>query len=378
MILIVSVGMSAARKQARTSTEAASVEVVDAPAAPASAPAAAKKRERKPTSKVIAALDTKKQRAKAAPKPASSTQTLPLSVPAPAPATSPAPAPASAPASASAAPPPEELECGVCFETVTLRGVLDSCDHAFCFDCITEWAKIENTCPHCKARFKSLKKLLVSAEAEVPVGGKGPPKKRGRAATAVRIPKRTQGVVSTAQRREMASSGALGGDMPFRDYLSFLGASLGMPSLGMTLFSHLGMSMQHIRSGPLSGAYVPLRAGSGAGAGAGAPQRVAAAAAASPAARARPPASALRGTGNQDCPVEISDSDSEVIVLSSGADDDDDDFGSDDDSDDDSGGCGNCDYCLGAGRHRYNGGMTTDDDDDSDDDDDDLNSFFGF
>jgi hypothetical protein len=51
----------------------------------------------------------------------------------------------------------ESTECGVCFEKVQLRGQLDSCDHYFCFDCIQEWAKIENTCPHCKVRVHSLR-----------------------------------------------------------------------------------------------------------------------------------------------------------------------------------------------------------------------------
>ena len=50
--------------------------------------------------------------------------------------------------------------CGVCFDKVVTRGKLDRCEHMFCFECISEWAKVENTCPHCKvcvrARLESI------------------------------------------------------------------------------------------------------------------------------------------------------------------------------------------------------------------------------
>jgi chemotaxis protein histidine kinase CheA len=47
--------------------------------------------------------------------------------------------------------------CGICFCEVdpvdNPRGVLNTCNHIFCFYCISTWAKDTNVCPHCKARF---------------------------------------------------------------------------------------------------------------------------------------------------------------------------------------------------------------------------------
>lgn len=55
----------------------------------------------------------------------------------------------------------KQLRCNVCFDDLTFRGKLDHCDHIFCYDCISHWAKVltlttqkENTCPLCKRRFQ--------------------------------------------------------------------------------------------------------------------------------------------------------------------------------------------------------------------------------
>jgi len=50
-------------------------------------------------------------------------------------------------------------ECGICMGVVSLQGQLDSCTHIFCFDCIARWAETENTCPFCKKRFASVKRI---------------------------------------------------------------------------------------------------------------------------------------------------------------------------------------------------------------------------
>jgi len=52
-----------------------------------------------------------------------------------------------------------ELQCGICFEKVKMRGILNSCDHPYCFSCILKWSKESNTCPFCKVRFTSLTKV---------------------------------------------------------------------------------------------------------------------------------------------------------------------------------------------------------------------------
>jgi hypothetical protein len=49
------------------------------------------------------------------------------------------------------------LLCGVCFSEISARdnpqGCINSCAHAFCAFCISQWAKETNVCPQCRARF---------------------------------------------------------------------------------------------------------------------------------------------------------------------------------------------------------------------------------
>ncbi|KAF8037482.1 hypothetical protein BT93_B0392 [Corymbia citriodora subsp. variegata] len=48
--------------------------------------------------------------------------------------------------------------CGICLteEGRAVRGLIDCCDHYFCFVCIMEWAKVESRCPMCKRRFATI------------------------------------------------------------------------------------------------------------------------------------------------------------------------------------------------------------------------------
>ena len=47
--------------------------------------------------------------------------------------------------------------CGICLELPgDSRGQLDSCAHAFCAQCILDWAQVESKCPVCRARFTSV------------------------------------------------------------------------------------------------------------------------------------------------------------------------------------------------------------------------------
>eukprot|EP01101_Sappina_pedata_P000778 TRINITY_DN10969_c0_g1_i1.p1 TRINITY_DN10969_c0_g1~~TRINITY_DN10969_c0_g1_i1.p1 ORF type:complete len:293 (-),score=62.69 TRINITY_DN10969_c0_g1_i1:63-941(-) len=60
------------------------------------------------------------------------------------------------------------FDCGICLDDIELMGSIECCKHPFCFDCITEWSKIANTCPLCKARFLRISKIkLNSKEKEV-------------------------------------------------------------------------------------------------------------------------------------------------------------------------------------------------------------------
>lgn len=40
-----------------------------------------------------------------------------------------------------------------------VQGLLDCCQHEFCFACIEKWSQTENTCPMCKQRFTKIKKI---------------------------------------------------------------------------------------------------------------------------------------------------------------------------------------------------------------------------
>ncbi|KAI5383414.1 uncharacterized protein At4g10930 isoform X1 [Lathyrus oleraceus] len=48
----------------------------------------------------------------------------------------------------------EGERCGICMDMVIDRGVLDCCQHWFCFVCIDNWATITNLCPLCQNEFQ--------------------------------------------------------------------------------------------------------------------------------------------------------------------------------------------------------------------------------
>lgn len=48
----------------------------------------------------------------------------------------------------------EGERCGICMDIVVDRGVLDCCQHWFCFTCIDNWATITNLCPLCQNEFQ--------------------------------------------------------------------------------------------------------------------------------------------------------------------------------------------------------------------------------
>ncbi|XP_071699036.1 uncharacterized protein [Rutidosis leptorrhynchoides] len=55
--------------------------------------------------------------------------------------------------------------CGICLSEEakrTVRGVLNCCQHYFCFSCIMEWSKVESRCPLCKQRFTTITKSAKS------------------------------------------------------------------------------------------------------------------------------------------------------------------------------------------------------------------------
>jgi hypothetical protein len=57
-----------------------------------------------------------------------------------------------------------EIQCGICFDDIACRGVIDSCEHTYCFTCIHSWSKVTNLCPFCKQRFKSIQKKTLKGQ----------------------------------------------------------------------------------------------------------------------------------------------------------------------------------------------------------------------
>ncbi|KAG8055612.1 hypothetical protein GUJ93_ZPchr0001g32365 [Zizania palustris] len=50
----------------------------------------------------------------------------------------------------------EKESCGICRDIVIDRGVLDCCQHWFCYTCIDNWSAITNRCPLCKSEFQGI------------------------------------------------------------------------------------------------------------------------------------------------------------------------------------------------------------------------------
>ena len=53
----------------------------------------------------------------------------------------------------------QSCTCAICLDEIKPedKGILDSCDHFFCFECIKTWVTdCENSCPLCKKPIKSI------------------------------------------------------------------------------------------------------------------------------------------------------------------------------------------------------------------------------
>jgi hypothetical protein len=46
----------------------------------------------------------------------------------------------------------DKEECGICLEPLVKKTTLSNCKHAYCWECIVQWADITNQCPLCKVR----------------------------------------------------------------------------------------------------------------------------------------------------------------------------------------------------------------------------------
>ena len=56
-----------------------------------------------------------------------------------------------------------DATCAICLDTpisMTDVATISGCTHEFCFDCIDRWAATENSCPCCKARFRTIDRVV--------------------------------------------------------------------------------------------------------------------------------------------------------------------------------------------------------------------------
>lgn len=69
-----------------------------------------------------------------------------------------------------------EITCSICFDEVKKEDLtsIDSCKHLFCYSCIEQWSKHENSCPLCKSQFKQLQRVNLGKD------GKTTKRKRGK------------------------------------------------------------------------------------------------------------------------------------------------------------------------------------------------------
>ncbi|KAF8084557.1 hypothetical protein N665_0712s0005 [Sinapis alba] len=60
----------------------------------------------------------------------------------------------------------EGERCGICMDIIVDRGLLDCCQHWFCFECIDNWSSIMNLCPLCQREFQLITCVPVNDSGE--------------------------------------------------------------------------------------------------------------------------------------------------------------------------------------------------------------------
>ncbi|CAD8090511.1 unnamed protein product [Paramecium sonneborni] len=50
-------------------------------------------------------------------------------------------------------------DCSICYGQIVDKGIIQTCQHTYCFDCIDIWAKQNKTCPQCRVQFSQILKV---------------------------------------------------------------------------------------------------------------------------------------------------------------------------------------------------------------------------
>jgi hypothetical protein len=54
----------------------------------------------------------------------------------------------------------EDEHCAICLSNIEEEQGILKCKHCYCFTCIEQWSKQENSCPLCKQRFSFIEKVF--------------------------------------------------------------------------------------------------------------------------------------------------------------------------------------------------------------------------
>ena len=49
--------------------------------------------------------------------------------------------------------------CPICLNAVSFGVRPNKCNHIFCYDCLSKWAKTKKICPYCRIKFSTILKL---------------------------------------------------------------------------------------------------------------------------------------------------------------------------------------------------------------------------
>lgn len=49
--------------------------------------------------------------------------------------------------------------CPICLNPIAKITGLNCCNHKYCYECIIRWRKINSSCPQCRRKISSIKKL---------------------------------------------------------------------------------------------------------------------------------------------------------------------------------------------------------------------------
>ncbi|CAD8093743.1 unnamed protein product [Paramecium primaurelia] len=56
--------------------------------------------------------------------------------------------------------------CSICYGEIIDKGIIQTCKHTYCFQCIEIWAKEKQTCPQCRVKFNKIQRVWKQGKAK--------------------------------------------------------------------------------------------------------------------------------------------------------------------------------------------------------------------